>query len=110
MLATASRAEKRVLLHNVSWETYERLLAENVNGAGTRFFYNQGNLEIMVAHIGHETPNHTLARIAEITAIETIGDFVAAGSTTCKREDLEKGFEPDSSFTSGTPASFGAGT
>jgi Uma2 family endonuclease len=98
MLATAAPAEDRVLLRNVSWGTYERLLAETVNVAGTRFFYDEGNLEIMVVYVGHEAPNRTLARIAEITAEETIGDFFASGSTTCKRDDLEKGFEPDSSF------------
>jgi Uma2 family endonuclease len=98
MLATAAPAEERVLLRNISWGTYERLLAENVNVTGTRFFYSEGNLEIMVVYSGHEAPNRTLARIAEITAEETIGDFYATGSTTCKRDDLEKGFEPDSSF------------
>ncbi len=99
MLANAAaRAEDRVLLRNISWETYERLLAERVNASGTRFFYNDGNVEITVVHIGHERPNRTLARIAEIVAEETSCDFVATGSTTCKRDDLEKGFEPGSSF------------
>jgi len=98
MLATPAAAEDRVLLHNISWETYERLLAEHVNSTGTRFFYDEGNLEIMVVYVGHEAPNRTLAAIAEITAEETGRDFCRTGSTTCKRDDLEKGFEPDSSF------------
>jgi len=98
MVATAAPAEERVVLHNISWETYERLLSENVNSTGTRFFYNEGNLEIMVVYAGHETPNRTLAYLAQITAEETERDFVDTGSSTCKREDLKKGFEPDSSF------------
>jgi Uma2 family endonuclease len=98
MLATAAPAEDRVLLRNISWETYKRLLAEVVNVTSRRFFYNEGNLEIMVVYIGHERPNRTLERIAQITAEETGRDFSAAGSTTYKRDDLEKGFEPDSSF------------
>ncbi|SPE36419.1 conserved hypothetical protein [Candidatus Sulfopaludibacter sp. SbA6] len=98
MPVTATPAEHRLLLHNISWETYERLLAESVENCGTRFTYDEGNLEIMVVSIGHETPNRTLAAIAEITAYETGRDFVRAGSTTCKRKDLAKGFEPDSSF------------
>jgi Uma2 family endonuclease len=98
MLATATPAEHRVLLRHVSWETYERLLAENVDAAGTRFFYDEGNLEIMVVSTGHEKRNSALATLAQITAEETGRDFSAAGSTTFKREDLEKGFEPDSSF------------
>src|ERR1043165_6043423 len=98
MLTTASPPEQRLLLHNISWETYERLLGESVNNCGTRFTYDEGNLEIMVVYIGHENPNRTLASMVEITAIESGLDFCRAGSTTFKRKDLAKGFEPDSSF------------
>jgi Uma2 family endonuclease len=98
MLATAAPAESRVLLRNVSWETYERLLAENVNKAGTRFTYDEGNLEIMVVSVGHEKPIHGLVTLVGLTAEETGRDFSAAGSATFKRQDLAKGFEADSSF------------
>jgi Uma2 family endonuclease len=98
MPAIVSPPEQRTLLHNISWETYERLLAENVETCGTRFTYDEGNLEIMVVFVGHEKPNRTLARLAEVTAEETGRDFSGSGSTTFKREDLAKGFEPDSSF------------
>jgi Uma2 family endonuclease len=90
--------EERVLIHDVSWDTYQRLLAESVNNCGTRFTYNEGELEIMVVNAGHESPNRTLASIAEITAEETGLDFWPTGSTTFQRSDLLKGFEPDSSF------------
>ena len=82
----------------MSWDTYERLLAENIDSPGTRFTYDEGMLEIMVVSAGHEDPNRTLAALAEIVAEETGKDFRRAGSTTFKRQDLEKGFEPDSSF------------
>jgi Uma2 family endonuclease len=95
---TASPPEERVLLHNISWETYERLLAENPDACGTRFFYNDGELEIMVVYIGHEQPNRALAALAENTAFITGRDFCRTGSSTYQREDLAKGFEPDSSF------------
>ena len=98
MPTTVAPPEQRLLLHNISWETYERLLAESVDNCGTRFTYDEGNLEIMVVSIGHETPNRILALIAEMTAEETGRDFHLAGSTTFKRKDLAKGFEPDSSF------------
>ena len=98
MPVTAAPPEERVVLHNISWETYERLLAERGDSPGTRFTYNEGNLEIMVVYVGHESPNRTLAAIAEITAEETGRDFRRTGSATFKRQDLSKGFEPDSSF------------
>jgi Uma2 family endonuclease len=90
--------EERVVLENVSWETYERLLAEIIESVGKRFTYNEGTLEIMVVSFAHENPNRTLALLVEIVAEETDRDFRHAGSTTFKRRDLAKGFEPDSCF------------
>src|SRR5258708_19790033 len=90
--------EERVVLENVSWETYERLLAESIESVGTRFTYDEGVLEIMVVYIGHENPNRTLAYLVEIVAAETDRDLHRAGSTPFKRKDLAKGFEPDSCF------------
>lgn len=40
-------AEERVFLHNVQWQTYERLLADLANQSSIRLSYNQGTLEIM---------------------------------------------------------------
>ncbi len=98
MQATAAPPEEKVVLYDVSWETYERLLAEHPNSTGTRFFYDEGMLEIMVVGLGHENPNRVLARLAEIVAEETGRDILEAGSTTFRWKDLKKGFEPDSSF------------
>src|SRR5260221_14389535 len=52
----------------------------------------------MVVSIGHENPNRTLAYLVAIVAEETDRDLFQAGSTTFKRKDLAKGFEPDSCF------------
>jgi Uma2 family endonuclease len=98
MPAIASPVDNRLLLRNISWETYERLLGESVGNCGTRFTYDEGNLEIMVVSIGHEMPNRVLGLLVEITAEETGRNFRGAGSTTFRRRDLAKGFEPDSSF------------
>lgn len=98
MPMTIAPPEQRVLLRNVSWETYERLLAESIDSVGTRFTYDEGELEIMVVSIAHENPNRTLAMLVEIVAEETDRDLHRAGSTTFKRKDLAKGFEPDSCF------------
>ena len=97
-MTTIAPPEERVVLENVSWETYERLLAESVESVGTRFTYDEGVLEIMVVSKSHENPNRTLAQLVEIVAEETDRDLDHAGSTTFKRKDLAKGFEPDSCF------------
>ena len=98
MATTLTPAIRKVILTQVSWETYERLLAEHVESTGTRFVYDQGDLEIMVVSAHHEDLNRTLALLVEVVAEETGKDLCRRGSTTFKREDLQKGFEPDSCF------------
>jgi Uma2 family endonuclease len=89
--------EQRVVL-NVSWETYERLLADHPDAAGPRFTYDEGTLEIMVLSAPHEEPNRTLSLLVELVAAELGIDVRRLGSTTFKRVELLKGFEPDSAF------------
>ena len=96
--ATLPRAEQLVLLNDVSWDTYERLLAENDPGRGKRFTYDEGTLQIMVLSYRHERPNRLLASIVEMVAEEWGLRLVLAGSMTVKRPDLHKGFEPDSCY------------
>jgi Uma2 family endonuclease len=97
-VATLPQAEQLVVLDHVSWETYERLLAENDPGRGKRFAYDNGRLQIMVLSYRHEHPNRLLASIVEILADEWELNVSSSGSVTVKRSDLFKGFEPDSSF------------
>ncbi len=97
-MATVLAPADRVILHNVSWKTYEGLLDENIDNCGTRFTYDDGELEIMTTSLGHEHVNRTLADIVRITAQETGRPFVNAGSTTFRQQDKAKGFEPDTCF------------
>jgi Uma2 family endonuclease len=90
--------EHRVILDGISWETYERLLADQNPGRGKRFTYDSGVLQIVVLSSRHEWPNRVLANIAELVAVEMRLPIEPSGSTTFKRADLQKGFEPDSSF------------
>jgi Uma2 family endonuclease len=82
----------------VTWDTYERLIAEHGERGGTRFTYDEGVLQIMVVSSQHEKPNRTLAVLVEVLAEEWGIDIERLGSMTCKRKDLQKGFEPDSCF------------
>ena len=98
MATVISPTEQRVVLHNISWETYERLLAEHEETSGTRFTYDEGTLEIMVLSAEHERANRTLALLVEVLAEEMRIDVDNVGSNTFKRESLRKGFEPDTAF------------
>jgi Uma2 family endonuclease len=52
----------------------------------------------MVLSTKHERPNRTLALLVEVLAEELNMDVQRLGSPTFTREDLDKGFEPDSCF------------
>ena len=87
-----------VVLENVSWQTYENLLADLVDSSAPRLTYDRGVLEIMSPSAEHERLNRTLALLVEILAEELSIETENLGSATFRREDLERGFEPDSCF------------
>ena len=98
-MATAlGPSDQRIVLRNVSWETYERLLAENADSSNPRFTYDRGVLEIMNPSAEHEEFSHVLTLLVNVVAEELDIDIRGFGSTTFRREDLARGFEPDSCF------------
>ena len=66
MATLVTPVEHKVILHGVSWETYERLLNEHQESPGTHFIYDEGALEIMVLSRRHEEPNRDLAMLAQL--------------------------------------------
>ena len=90
--------EQRVILEGISWETYERLLADNDKRRVPRLAYDRGVLEAMSPSIEHEGLARNIAVVVTVVAEEWRVDVFDAGSTTFKREDLKRGFEPDSCF------------
>ena len=98
MATVLSPPEQRVILRGVSWGTYENLLSDHVDASAPRFTFDRGVLEIMSPSSEHEEYNRTLAMMVEVLAEELRMDIRNLGSTTFKREDLQRGFEADSSF------------
>jgi Uma2 family endonuclease len=89
---------ERVILSGISWETYEKILAEHKEVSNPHFAYCNGDLEIMVLGYQHEKYSRDLSElIIEIARILEI-DYQSAGSTTFRREKSKKGFEGDASF------------
>ena len=89
---------RHVILHNISWETYEKILAEHDEVSNPHFAYCDGELEIMVLGYSHETFKTKLSELAtEIARVLEI-DYETAGSTTFRREKKQKGFEGDASY------------
>ena len=80
--------EQKVILDNISWETYQRLMEERGERPKPRYAYDRGRLEIMVSSYEHENLKHMIATLVELLAGELEIDIEAAASTTFQREDL----------------------
>jgi Uma2 family endonuclease len=94
----AIAADGCVMFRHVSWDTYERLLADDEERRVPRMTYDQGVLELVTPSMPHEEDADTIAEIVQIcTAILGI-PIRSVASTTFKRQDLERGFEADASF------------
>jgi Uma2 family endonuclease len=98
MVTIPSVQERRLVLHNIGWDTYERLLRDHANASSPRFTYDRGTLEIISPLPEHERLNRALQLLVPVIAEEIGVDLDSLGSTTFNREDLQRGFEPDSCF------------
>jgi Uma2 family endonuclease len=96
--ATPEIAEQRVILSNVSWQTFEQLLKELGDKRATRLAYNEGLLEIMSPLGPHENSNRFIESLIGAIADELNLNLKRFGSLTLKREKKLKGAEPDSCY------------
>lgn len=86
-------SEERVLLQDVSWETYVRLLADQQDRSAPRLAYDGGLLEIM-SPSGEHVEVNDLFKYLVLAIVDEMGlDMRTFGSKTFKRADLAKGFE-----------------
>jgi hypothetical protein len=60
METVKSPAGQKVILHNVCWETYERLIEERGESRVPRFAYDRGELEIRGPSTEHESAAYFL--------------------------------------------------
>ncbi len=93
-----NQTEQRVVLHDVSWATYEHLLADHLDCSSPHFTYDRGTLEIMSPSNEHEEINRNIGSLIDMIVIEWGLHLRPLGSTTFKRQDIQRGFEPDSCF------------
>src|SRR5208337_1444786 len=98
MTTILSPPDQRVVLRNLSWETYSRLLSEHGDGSSPRFTYDRGILEIMSPSAEHERYNLRIADLVGVLADEMDLEVEGLGASTFTREDIERSFEADSCF------------
>src|SRR4051794_10276909 len=92
-----SEGERRVVIRGVGWQGYQTLL-NLVGDQPVRITYDRGDVELMSPLFKHERSRSRLGRMVEILTEELDIPMIAAGATTLRREDLDKGLEADESF------------
>ena len=98
MATVVAAQDQLIVLHKVSWQTYSRLLEDLADQTSIRVAFDNGEMEITSPTAEHEELNRTVARFLEAVAAALDLDIRSLGSTTFKRKDVTRGFEPDSCF------------
>lgn len=92
--------EQRILLTNVPWSTYV-VLRDSIDSSGVRMTYLEGALEIMSPSREHEVDKKQIARLLELFCLERDIPLFGYGSTTFRKEEHERGLEPDECYARG---------
>ena len=87
-----------LVLPQVTWEEYERILDDLADWPGMRVSYDEGRLEIMSPSPEHEAYTEFILRLAHVFCEERGIPLETRGSATWKRRSLRKGSEPDTCF------------
>jgi Uma2 family endonuclease len=95
-------ADSIVVLHDVSWEDYERLLAMRGDHSAPRISYLEGEVEIMSPSRDHEVVKSRIGRLLEAWCTDRGIELEAVGSWTIKKEAKRRGAEPDECYIFGT--------
>lgn len=92
------QAAQTIILRNISWETYQRLLKERGRDTQPRYNYHLGKLEISVTSAERERIKRAIDALVIKLAEEMGIRIEACERVTFQAEDLDSGFEPDSCF------------
>ena len=93
------RPGQRLLLTDVSWAEYLRLLEDQAAaGRKVRVTFYRGELEIMVTGNTHERLKKIVALLVEAWMEETGIEYLPSGEMTHHRDDAEVGFQPDECY------------
>src|SRR5262245_43437242 len=87
-----------LLLENISWEGYERLLSELGDDSHVRMTYNHGRLEIISPSDKHEYLKSLLGHLMGVLTEELDLKYISISSTTLKRDRASQGTELDDCF------------
>ena len=90
-----------IVMHGVSWEGYETMLALRGERSRPKLAYLDGELELMTTSRDHEGIKSSVGRLIERFCLETGIDFSPFGNWTQKKQVKEAGAEPDECYIFG---------
>ena len=94
MVDTPVDFEQRFLLENVDWNFYQDIL-RRLGDRPVFVTYDRGSLELMSPSRRHESYGRIIGRMIEALTEELNIPIVSGGSATFRREDQDRGLEPD---------------
>lgn len=93
MIAVPDEPLEHIVLPNVSWKTFDRLIDEM-----GKVRYQDGYLEFMKLGLGHNRCVRMIGHLIFMTAFETNTPMRSGGSTTLKHRSQQVCIEPDECF------------
>lgn len=99
--ARAVTEDRRILVHNVTWEQYVTVRDALEHHPGLHMTYLEGALEIMSPGWEHEGIKTMVARLLETWGTEVGVDIYGAGEWTLRKQARARGLEPDECYCVG---------
>ena len=90
--------EQRVTLHDVSWESYEKILEALGNKRSALLSYYKGTLEITSPLEEHESSSSRIDQFINLLTEEGSMNLKSMQSTTLNKPTLKVGSEPDQCY------------
>ncbi|NER26349.1 MAG: Uma2 family endonuclease [Symploca sp. SIO1C4] len=88
----------QLLLQDVSWQMFEKILEELGETRAARVSYSKGLLEIMTPLPEHEDDKVIIGDLVKALLEELDIEFRSLGSTTFKSQKMQQGLEADDCF------------
>lgn len=88
----------QLLLKNVNWQMFEKILEEMGESRASRVSYSQGMLEIMTPLPEHEDDKVMIGDFVKVLLEELDIEFRSLGSTTFKNPEMLQAVEADDCF------------
>src|SRR5437870_5020453 len=94
---TLPPTRRSLVLEDIDWKTYSRLLKAFEERPGIRLTYDRGALEIM-PRLDHDGDSRFLCKFVGIITDELGIPVKSGGSSTIRRQLLQRGIEADECF------------